>query len=173
MKILVTGATGAQGGAVVKILLKHSHHVVAMTRNLESEAAKELISLGATVVEGDMGNVKSIEAALQGVDGVFSMQALSAMDSTLERTHGFNLIQAAKKLNIVHFVHTSVSGTGFHKTMPGWEEGRWIRIIAIINGTLRNGCEQLIFPYALFLKPAFLWKNFILPKAPVLVSKIY
>jgi uncharacterized protein YbjT (DUF2867 family) len=164
MKILVTGATGAQGGAVLRMLLKHSHQVLAMTRNLKSEQAKELTLLDATVVQGDMGDVESIETALQGVDGVFSMQAASAQDPTMERAHGFNLIQAAKKLNIKHFVHTSVSGTGAHKTMLGWEEGRWDKDYWDNKWDIEEAVRAANFPVYTILKPAFFMENFILPK---------
>ena len=41
-RVLVSGATGQQGGAVVQALLKKGHQVIGITRNIESEKAKKL-----------------------------------------------------------------------------------------------------------------------------------
>ena len=69
--ILVTGATGAQGGSVARFLLKENYEVKCLTRNPNSEAAKALENLGAEIVKGDLADKASILAALQGCDGVF------------------------------------------------------------------------------------------------------
>ncbi|MDG0866706.1 NAD(P)H-binding protein [Candidatus Lucifugimonas marina] len=56
-KILVTGATGQQGGLVARNLLNKGHEVRAFVRDLESAASKELMSLGATLAQGDFDNI--------------------------------------------------------------------------------------------------------------------
>ena len=57
--IVVTGATGLQGGAVTRHLLKDGWHVRGLTRNAASKQAQALAALGAEVVQGDMGDAVS------------------------------------------------------------------------------------------------------------------
>ena len=71
---LVTGATGRQGGAVARRLLKRAHRVRALTRDPDKPAAKALAEMGAEVVRGDLDQRASVERALEGVYGVFSVQ---------------------------------------------------------------------------------------------------
>ena len=73
-EILVTGATGQQGGAVARELLARGHKVRAMTRNPDGPKAKALADLGATVVRGDLDDETSLDGALQGIWGVFGVQ---------------------------------------------------------------------------------------------------
>ena len=57
--ILVTGATGQQGGAIARELLKHGHSVKTMTRKPEGEKAQALASLGAEIIRGDLDDAHS------------------------------------------------------------------------------------------------------------------
>jgi uncharacterized protein YbjT (DUF2867 family) len=72
--ILVTGATGKQGGAVLRHLRSRGYPVRALTRNPDKPAARELIKQGAEVVRGDMESTASLTNALDGVHGVFAVQ---------------------------------------------------------------------------------------------------
>ncbi|MGH9364284.1 MAG: NmrA family NAD(P)-binding protein, partial [Thermoanaerobaculia bacterium] len=72
--ILVTGATGQQGGAVARELLAHRYRVKAMTRKPQSEAAQSLTRLGAEVVAGDLDDEASVARALAGAWGAFAVQ---------------------------------------------------------------------------------------------------
>src|SRR5687767_439920 len=78
--ILVTGATGKQGGAVVRHLSKQSERVDApfrvraFTRDPSKESARRLRSEGVEVVQGDLDDAVSVERALEGADGVYSVQ---------------------------------------------------------------------------------------------------
>ena len=68
--ILVTGATGHQGGQTARRLLEHGYTVRAMTRKPDSAAARALAEQGATVVQGDLDDAASLKAALAGAWGV-------------------------------------------------------------------------------------------------------
>ncbi|KIV87921.1 hypothetical protein PV11_03437 [Exophiala sideris] len=72
-KILVTGATGNQGGAVVKLLLQYpeQYAVRALTRNPNSPTAKRLADRGAEVVKGDLTDPATLPAAFDGCWGAF------------------------------------------------------------------------------------------------------
>ena len=69
--ILVTGATGQQGGAVARALLAKGQKVRVMTRHPEKAAS--LAKAGAEIVQGDLTNQAILQMALRGVHGVFAM----------------------------------------------------------------------------------------------------
>ncbi len=52
LSVLVTGATGKQGGALARLLLKKGHRVRALTRKPDSQAAQQLKRLGAELATG-------------------------------------------------------------------------------------------------------------------------
>lgn len=81
--ILVTGATGKQGGAVIDALLASSSAkdfiILAVTRNADSASAKKLVERGVRIVKGDLNNVEAIfkeaaQVAKEPIWGVFSVQ---------------------------------------------------------------------------------------------------
>ena len=73
--ILVTGATGQQGGAVARALLSRGHRVKALTRKPDSDAARQLVAAGAEVVAGDLADAASIVQAAKGVDTMAKITA--------------------------------------------------------------------------------------------------
>ncbi|MEV0648805.1 NmrA/HSCARG family protein [Phytomonospora sp. NPDC050363] len=112
-KILVTGATGQQGGAVVARLLADGHTVHALTRDTDSPAARRLAERGAHVVAGDQADPGAVRAAVSGVDGVFSVQPVANFSAAAdfdEVAVGESLIDAAKDAGVGHFVYTSAIG---------------------------------------------------------------
>ena len=72
--ILITGATGQQGGATARALLAAGHKVVAMTRNPSSPKAEELAVLGAELVQADLDDEASLRSVLEGKWGVYAVQ---------------------------------------------------------------------------------------------------
>jgi len=73
--ILVAGATGQQGGAVARYLLKQPGFAVrALTRDSAKPAARSLAQAGAEVVQGDLDDPASVRRALEGAWGAFSVQ---------------------------------------------------------------------------------------------------
>ena len=72
--ILVTGATGAQGGSVAKALLKSKKYAVRiLTRNRFSENALALQQAGAEITVGDLDSIESLKQAMDGAYGVFGV----------------------------------------------------------------------------------------------------
>ncbi|WP_169314333.1 NmrA/HSCARG family protein [Streptomyces piniterrae] len=109
--ILVTGATGTQGGAVARQLLSRGHGVRAMTRHTGSEAAVALQKLGAEVVQGDFGSSDSLRSALRGVDAAFVMgtpYAGAGVDGEIR--HAKALIDAVRDTGGAHVVYSSAAG---------------------------------------------------------------
>lgn len=77
MKAFVTGGTGFIGQHVVRKLLNRGYDVVALARSPESAA--RLTSMGATVEIGDITDVSSMRAGMEGSDVVYHMAALYAI----------------------------------------------------------------------------------------------
>jgi len=114
--VLVTGATGRQGGAVAARLLADDWKVRALTRDDSSAQAQALAEAGAQVVVGDLGDPASLEAAVAGAFGVFSVHAGSyeggpyGHDLDHEERSAANLAAAAKAAGVAHVVHSSSIG---------------------------------------------------------------
>jgi len=103
--ILVFGATGAQGGSVVNSLLEDgTFKVRAVTRNLESDKAKELTKKGVEVVKGDLQDKESILKALNGVEGAFLVTNWWQDMGKTELKDGYNFVDAAVESKLPYFV---------------------------------------------------------------------
>ncbi len=114
-RILVTGATGKQGGALIEALLSSQptppFSIVALTRSLSSARAKSLSSKpNVTLVQGDLNDCKAIFQKTGPVWGVFSVQAnLLGKD---EETQGKALFDAAAANGVQQFIYTSADRGG-------------------------------------------------------------
>src|SRR5581483_6669179 len=73
LDILVTGATGTQGGAVARLLVKRGHRVRALTRDVASKAAQALAALGVELAQGNLEDRASVDRALAGMAAMFSV----------------------------------------------------------------------------------------------------
>ena len=128
--VLVTAATGRQGGATARALLQAgTANVRALVRNRDSTSAEALAQAGAQLLVGDLDDPTSLRAACAGARAVFSMQSPivseTGVDFSKERTQGRNLVEAALAEGVHTFVHTATSGVGDHRNVEGWAEGRW------------------------------------------------
>ncbi|NKX86533.1 NmrA/HSCARG family protein [Nocardia coubleae] len=115
--VLVTGATGGQGGAVARGLLGGGWRVRALVRDPHTPAARELTALGAELVTGDLDDPASLRAAAHGAHGVFSVQPadLTAPQPETEVRQGKNVADAAAAVGAAHLVYSSV-GAARHKS---------------------------------------------------------
>ncbi len=116
LNILVVGATGQQGGAAARALLRNGHHVAALTRKPEGQAARDLAELGAKIVEGDLNNKNKLIEYAQGMDGIFGVSTFFEEGLDAEVQQGYTIVEAAKAAQIKHLVFSSVGsadqGTG-------------------------------------------------------------
>ncbi|GHG98066.1 NmrA/HSCARG family protein [Streptomyces rubradiris] len=125
--VSVLGGTGNQGGATARELLSRGWQVRALVRDPGKAEAQALEELGATLVKGDLEDTDSLRAAVDGVHGVFSVQALAYEPETLaaEVRHGKAIADAAKEAGVAHFVYSSVGGaerqTGIDHFESKWE----------------------------------------------------
>lgn len=109
--ILVLGATGRQGGAVVDALTSGefgSFDVVAGTRNPASDAAESLRSRGVSVVPIDLLDEESLVAAMEDVDGVFAVTTFFEGGIDAEIEQGKQIVAACEAAGVDHLVFSSV-----------------------------------------------------------------
>jgi len=151
--ILVTGATGQQGGAVARELLARGHRVRAMTRKPDSAAAQALRGQGAEIVTGDLDAPASLASALSGIWGVFAVQNTWEAGVEEEEAQGKRIAEAARKAGVEHFVYTSV-GSAHRKTGIPHFDNKW-RVEETVRG--------LKFPSTTILRAAFFMENFLSP----------
>jgi uncharacterized protein YbjT (DUF2867 family) len=157
--ILVTGATGQQGGAVVRHLLSQGWSVRALVRDPQQSAAKAMERNGAELAVGDFADRRSLAHSMQGVYGVFSVQpaplspsAPVGMTPADEIQFGMAVADAARAAQVRHFVYSSV----FAAT----------RATGVQNAETKRAIEQHSASLGLpttILRPTSFMENFFLP----------
>ncbi|HEX6851293.1 MAG TPA: NmrA/HSCARG family protein [Candidatus Polarisedimenticolaceae bacterium] len=115
-KILaVTGATGAQGGGLVRSILADpagGFAARAITRNPGSEKALALKALGAEVVAADLDDVSSLKRAFAGAYGAYGVTNFwEHFSAEKEMAQARNLAEAAKSAGVAHFIWSTLEDT--------------------------------------------------------------
>ena len=166
--ITVFGATGAQGGGLVRAILadKTSEFAVrAVTRNANSEKAKALEELGAEVVVADIDDSDSIAKALKGSYGAYFVTFFwEHFSAEKEKQEVINFINEAKKANLKHVIWSTLEDTR-----------NWIPLdddrMPTLHGKYKvphfdgkGEADQLFLDAGLpvtLLRTSFYWDNFI------------
>jgi uncharacterized protein YbjT (DUF2867 family) len=152
--ILVTGATGKQGGATISHLARRGGFKLrAMTRKPSGDAAKALAKLGAEVVEGDLDDQASLERAVAGAWGVFAVQNTWEAGVEKEEEQGKRLARVAKDKGVQHFVYASVGSAHKQTGIPHFENK--FRVEQLV--------KQLGFPSYAIVRPVFFMENLLSP----------
>jgi len=147
--IVVTGATGQQGGATARHLLAQGWRVRALVRDPNKPAAQELVAKGAELAQGDLDDRASLDRALTGAYGAFSVQTFMGPEGPVGETRqGNRLADAAKAAGIQHFVYTSVGGADRKSGLPHFES-KW---------QIEEHIRSLGLP-ATILRPVFFMEN--------------
>ncbi|EHK23610.1 uncharacterized protein TRIVIDRAFT_37058 [Trichoderma virens Gv29-8] len=121
--LLITGATGKQGGAAIRSLVSRNadFRLLAVTRDKTSRSAQKLASLSpkVTLLQGDLNDTDAIFAHARDLSnstpwGVFSVQApkMGGKGAADEQAQGISLIDSALKAGVKHFVYSSVDRHG-------------------------------------------------------------
>ena len=119
--VLVTGATGQQGGAVARELLKGGHQVRALTRRANSDAANALREEGAEIVVGDMKDSISLKQAASGVDTAFIMRTPFEAGVEGETEQGMAIVDATVDAGVEHVVLSSVGSADRQTGIPHFD----------------------------------------------------
>ncbi|MEX1016847.1 MAG: NmrA/HSCARG family protein [Phycisphaeraceae bacterium] len=151
-RILVTGATGHQGGAVTCHLLGRGYPVRALTRDPDKPAARELARQGVEVVQGNLNDADALAAALRDVQGVFSVQDFWEAGFDGEVQQGRQLADLAQAAGVEHFVYSSV-GSAQHDTGIPHFDSKW---------QVEQHLRSLDLPYTI-LRPVFFMDNWEMP----------
>ena len=113
--IAVLGATGAQGGGLVRSILNDKSGEFAaraLTRDVNSDKAKALAIIGAEVVHGDLDDYDSLKKSFDGAYGVFGVTNFwEHFSPEKEMAQAASIAKAAKAANVKHVIWSSLDDT--------------------------------------------------------------
>lgn len=115
------GATGAQGGAVVRALLESGSTVRGVTRRTDSASARRLSAAGVEVVAADLSNETSVAQAFTGVDGAYALTTPFEDGPEAEIAQGRTILDAALAAQVPHLVFSSVADADQHTGIPHFD----------------------------------------------------
>jgi uncharacterized protein YbjT (DUF2867 family) len=164
--VVVTGATGRQGGAVARHLLSADWRVRVVTRRPDGPAARALAALGADVVRADMMNAGELRHAFRDAYGIYSVQNFMPGGTDAEIRQGQNVADAAKATGVQHIVYGS-AGTGATDTgIPSWNSkitvAAYIRALGLPLTVLRPMAFMELMTDSDFFPPVSTWS--LMPK---------
>lgn len=154
LSVLVSGATGNQGGAVTQALLASGHKVRALTRNTESSRARQLADQGVELIQGNLDDAKSLGRALQGIDSFYLMGSPQEVGVDGETKQGIALADAAKGADVGHLVYGSVANADLDTGIPHFDS----------KYQVEEHIKTLGVPYTISA-PVFFMDNVIAPWA--------
>lgn len=150
--IAVIGATGQQGGSVVRALLPNgARRVRAVVRNPASPEARRLAERGVQVVAADLDDPKGLNHAFEGAYGVFSMQGTNDDGGAVEASRGRRVADAAAAAGVQHFIYASVGGADRSSGIPHFE-AKW---------SIEAYIQEIGVPTTV-MRPVFFMENFAL-----------
>jgi uncharacterized protein YbjT (DUF2867 family) len=171
--IAVIGATGAQGGGLVRSLLADPSGrfaVRAVTRDPASEAAKQLGQLGAEVVHADIGDQESLEQAFAGVHGAFCVTFFFTHFSPEKETaEAGNMARAAKARDVRHVIWSTLEDTRRHVPLTDDRMPTLMGNYKVPHFDAKGEADALFTKFGVpttFLLTSFYWDNFLTMMAP-------
>ncbi|MDQ3516277.1 MAG: NmrA/HSCARG family protein [Gemmatimonadota bacterium] len=166
--IAVAGATGAQGGGVVRAILADKNgafSVRALTRDPDSEKAKALAELGAEVVRADLHDPASVRSAFEGAYGAFCVTFFwNHMSPDTEMAEAKSMADAAKAARLQHVIWSTLEDT--RKSVPLSDDrmptlmGKYKVPHLDVKGEADALFEATGVPVT-YLLTSFYWENFI------------
>lgn len=153
----VFGATGQQGGAVVRALLRRGVAVRALVRRTDDPAAVRLAEQGVRVVLADTDDPGRLPDALAGVQALFVMTVFAASGPAGEVVQGRVVADAAVTANVPRVVYSSVGGADRSSGVPHFES-KW----AVEQRFRQTGLPTTV------VRPVFFMENFLRSMRPAL-----
>src|SRR5215211_5829776 len=153
LSVLVSGATGQQGGALARVLLQKGHNVRAFVRRPDSPEAKELERLGAELAVGDFEEPSTFEDAARGMDATFVVATPFEAGTEAETRHGIAAADAAKAEGVEHLVYSSVADADKDTGIPHFDSKREVE----------KQIEGLGIPYTI-VAPVYFMDNLPAPR---------
>lgn len=152
LTVLVTGATGHQGGALARVLLNKGHKVRAFTRKPDGPEAKALKKLGAEVWKGRFEDRTSPDMACRGVDAVFAMSTPMEAGPEVETRQGIAVADACKAMGVPFLLFTSVEYSDRSTGIPFFDS----------KYRVEQHIRRLGVPYTI-IAPAYFMENVLGP----------
>jgi len=150
--IFITGATGKQGGAVVRHFLQQGFAIKALTRNKHSAKAAWLKRTNVNLIQGNLDDPSTYQPHLKNIDGIFAV-----LDYTQgiprEIRQGIDLANSAKENGVKHFLYSSVIGADLPTGIPHWES----------KFKVETHIKQTGLSYTI-IRPTFFYENFLIPQ---------
>jgi len=150
--VLVTGVTGKQGGAAARHLLDRGFSVRGLTRDNSKPAARQCEDVGIELVQGDMADRSSLDKAVRGVHGVFSVQDPWTAGVEVEVQFGKDLADAALEAGVQHYVQSSVGSANQDTGIPHFDS----------KFKIEQHLKEIGLPCTI-LRPVFFMDNWQMP----------
>lgn len=156
--ILVFGATGSQGGSVVRALQDSKYKIRAVTRNPSGAAAKALAAQGIEVVQADITNQEQLDSAFKGVYGVFAVtNFFTHFSKEQEIADGKRLVDTAAAAGVQHYIWSTLG------SYTKWSNGKYPHAAhcdgkAAVDDYIRT---TSLLPKTTFLSVPFYYQNLI------------
>ncbi len=147
--VVISGATGQQGGATARALAGKGFSIRALTRKPDSDAARALTGLGADIVQTDLDDEASVRNALRGAWGAYAVQNTWTAGVEGEEAQGHRFAKAAKDAGVQHYVYASVASADRKTGIPHFDNK------ARVEDTIRG----LGFPSYAIIRPVFFMEN--------------
>ncbi len=149
-RIMVTGATGHQGGAVLRALKNSGHKLYGLSRHLNNEKVKKLEKAGVTMIEGDFHRINSLKKAFRNIDSLFLVGTPYETGPTLETINDINVIDIAFEVGITHLVFSSMANANKNTEIPHFDSKWRVEEYLMDRG----------IPYTI-IAPTFFYENMI------------
>jgi len=166
--IAVAGATGAQGGGLVRAILSDpggGFTARALTRDVNSDKAKELAGLGAQVVAADLDDIESLKRAFQGAYGAYCVTFFWAHFSPeKELAQAAAMAQAAKHAGVQHVIWSTLEDTSKWVPLSDSRMPTLMGHYKVPHFDAKGQADQVFTELGLpvtFLLTSFYWDNFI------------
>jgi len=158
--LLITGATGRQGGAVIRYMLPKGWRLRGLVFKADNSTVQRLTDQGVGVVRGDLEEPASLERAVRGAYGVYSVQDFWLVGAKREVQQGKNIADAARRAGVEHFVYSSVGGAERNSGIDHWES-KW---------EIENHIRKLGLP-ATMIRPAAFMENYYIDQVEIGILK--
>jgi uncharacterized protein YbjT (DUF2867 family) len=166
--IAVIGATGAQGGGLVRAILDDDSGEFAaraITRNPDSEKARALAEAGAEVVQADLDDVDSLRRAFEGAYGAYCVTNFwEHFSPEKELQQARNLAQAAKDADVHHVIWSTLEDTRQWVPLDDDRMPTLMEKYKVPHFDAKGEADQFFRDAGVpttFMRAAFYWDNFI------------
>ena len=166
--IAVFGATGAQGGGLARSILNDGNSefaVRAITRDPNSEKARELAKMGAEIISADIDDKQSLKRALEGAYGAYFVTFFwSHYSPEKEYAEAKNMAEAAKEAGLKHVIWSTLEDT--RKWVP-LDDDRMPTLqgkYKVPHFDAKGEADKFFIDLGVpttFLRASFYWDNFI------------